>query len=145
MVQGYTKGEIPDYQMSAMCMAILLRGMDDEETMNLTMSMMHSGEVLDLSAIKGVKPTSIPQAVSAIRRALSSARGRGLRAEDRQNVRARTGTHRRHHRQLESFPGYDTGISDERFLKTSTASASPSQVRPRTLTPQTRSSTPCAT
>ena len=74
MVQGYTKGEIPDYQMSAMCMAILLRGMDDEETMNLTMSMMHSGEVLDLSAIKGVKPTSIPQAVSAIRRALSSAR-----------------------------------------------------------------------
>ena len=51
MVQGYTKGEIPDYQMSAMCMAILLRGMDDEETLNLTMSMMHSGEVLDLSAI----------------------------------------------------------------------------------------------
>ncbi|MEI3061451.1 MAG: hypothetical protein V8S72_00180 [Oscillospiraceae bacterium] len=40
MVQGYTKGEIPDYQMSAMCMAILLRGMDDEETLNLTMSMM---------------------------------------------------------------------------------------------------------
>ena len=51
MIQGYTRGEIPDYQMSAMCMAILLRGMDDRETLDMTMAMMHSGEVLDLSQI----------------------------------------------------------------------------------------------
>ena len=49
MIQGYTRGQIPDYQMSAMCMAILLRGMDDRETLDMTMSMMHSGEVLDLT------------------------------------------------------------------------------------------------
>ena len=55
MIQGYTRGTIPDYQMSAMCMAILLRGMDDRETLDMTMAMMHSGEVLDLSPIQGVK------------------------------------------------------------------------------------------
>ena len=53
MVQGYTKGDIPDYQMSAMCMAILLKGMNDRETLDLTMSMMHSGEIIDLSPIQG--------------------------------------------------------------------------------------------
>ena len=55
MIQGYTQGEIPDYQMSAMCMAILFRGMNDREILDLTMSMMHSGDVMDLSAIDGVK------------------------------------------------------------------------------------------
>ena len=55
MIDGYVRGEIPDYQMSAMCMAILFSGMDDREILDLTMSMMHSGETLDLSPIRGVK------------------------------------------------------------------------------------------
>ena len=42
MIDGYVRGEIPDYQMSAMCMAILFRGMDDREILDLTMSMMQS-------------------------------------------------------------------------------------------------------
>lgn len=55
MISGFTDGSIPDYQMSAMCMAILLRGMDDREVLDLTLSMQHSGDILDLSPIAGVK------------------------------------------------------------------------------------------
>ena len=54
MIRGYTAGDIPDYQMSAMMMAIFFRGMTREETLYLTMSMMHSGDVIDLSAVNGV-------------------------------------------------------------------------------------------
>ncbi|TMG55037.1 MAG: thymidine phosphorylase, partial [Chloroflexi bacterium] len=49
LVQGYTKGEIPDYQMAAFCMAVVWRGMNATETAALTSSMVSSGERLDLS------------------------------------------------------------------------------------------------
>ena len=55
MIKGYTDGSIPDYQMSAMLMAMYFRGLDRGETRAMTMSMMHSGETIDLSGIRGVK------------------------------------------------------------------------------------------
>ena len=54
-VRGYTDGSIPDYQASALLMAILFRGMNKRETATLTDAMMHSGETIDLSSIKGIK------------------------------------------------------------------------------------------
>jgi len=55
LVDGYTRGEIPDYQMSAFLMAVYFSGMTDREVSRLTESMMSSGEMLDLSSIPGVK------------------------------------------------------------------------------------------
>src|SRR5438046_9621919 len=49
LVQGYTKGDVPDYQMSAFCMAVVWRGLDAKESAALTASMVRSGERLDLS------------------------------------------------------------------------------------------------
>ncbi|WP_432199295.1 pyrimidine-nucleoside phosphorylase [Anoxybacillus gonensis] len=55
IIEGYTKGDIPDYQMSALAMAIFFRGMNEEETAELTMAMVHSGDTIDLSRIEGIK------------------------------------------------------------------------------------------
>ncbi|MCH5251624.1 MAG: pyrimidine-nucleoside phosphorylase [Lachnospiraceae bacterium] len=55
MIQKYTAGEIPDYQMSAMLMAVYFQGMTDEELTTFTLAMRDSGDVVDLSAIPGIK------------------------------------------------------------------------------------------
>jgi pyrimidine-nucleoside phosphorylase len=55
IIEGYTAGEIPDYQMSAFAMAVFFRGMTEEEMAELTMAMVDSGEKIDLSEIKGIK------------------------------------------------------------------------------------------
>jgi pyrimidine-nucleoside phosphorylase len=54
-VEGYTKGTIPDYQASALMMAIYFKKMNKRETADLTLAMVNSGAVIDLSTIKGIK------------------------------------------------------------------------------------------
>ena len=54
MIDGFTDGTIPDYQMSAMTMAICFQGMSKRETVDLTLAMRDSGDVLDLSSIPGL-------------------------------------------------------------------------------------------
>lgn len=55
IIKGYTEGSIPDYQMSAFLMAVLFKGMSDDESTDLALAMRDSGEVLDLSDIQGIK------------------------------------------------------------------------------------------
>ena len=118
MIQGYTRGEIPDYQMSAMCMAILLRGMDDRETLDMTMSMMHSGETLDLSPIKGIKADKhstggVGDKTSLILCPMVAATGLKIAKMSGRGLGHTGGTIDK----LESFPGFTTAISEETFFK----------------------------
>lgn len=55
LIDGYAKGDVPDYQMSALAMAIYFRGMTTRETSDLTMAMVGTGQQIDLSAIPGIK------------------------------------------------------------------------------------------
>ncbi len=55
IIRSFTEGELADYQMSAWLMAVFFRGMDDHETVALTRAMLHSGDVLDLGDVPGIK------------------------------------------------------------------------------------------
>ena len=118
MITEYTADRIPDYQMSAMMMAVYFQGMSAEETVALTMAMAHSGDMMDLSDISGGKvdkhstggvgdKTSIALTpmVAACGVKIAKMSGRGLGHTG--------GTIDK----LESFAGFTTGISAEHFVR----------------------------
>ena len=118
MVQGYTMGEIPDYQMSAMAMAILFQGMDDEETLNMTLSMMNSGDVIDLSPIDGIKADKhstggVGDKTSLVLCPMVSACGLKIAKMSGRGLGHTGGTIDK----LESFPGFTTAITAEEFYE----------------------------
>ncbi len=118
MIEGFTRGEIPDYQMSAMTMAICFQGMSKRETVDLTLAMRDSGDVIDLSGMEGIKvdkhstggvgdktSLALTPIIAALGVPVAKMSGRGLGHTG--------GTIDK----LESFPGFTTEISEETFQK----------------------------
>ncbi|WP_270852986.1 pyrimidine-nucleoside phosphorylase [Roseburia hominis] len=116
MIEGFTEGSIPDYQMSAMTMAICFRGMTPRETVDLTLAMRDSGDVLDLSGIKGIKvdkhstggvgdktSLALTPIIAALGVPVAKMSGRGLGHTG--------GTIDK----LECFDGFTTALSEEQF------------------------------
>ena len=117
-IQGYTDGSIPDYQASALCMAIYFRGMDDQEISILTDAMAHSGDTVDLSRFGNLSADKhstggvgdktsliVIPVVASLGAKLAKMSGRGLGHTG--------GTVDK----LESIPGYQTAMDGETFMQ----------------------------
>ncbi|MCS6771495.1 MAG: thymidine phosphorylase [Kiritimatiellae bacterium] len=117
-VDGYSRGDLPDYQMAALAMAIYFRGMTPRETAILTDAMMHSGKVVDTSAITRPKVDKhstggIGDKVSLVLAPLVAACGVAVPMISGRGLGITGGTLDK----LESIPGYRTNLSETEFLE----------------------------
>ena len=118
VVSGFTEGSIPDYQVSALLMAICLKGMNIRETSTLTLCMRDSGSVMDLSSIPGLKADKhstggVGDKVSLIVGPMVAALGVPVAKMSGRGLGHTGGTIDK----LESIPGFRTDISKDRFLE----------------------------
>ncbi|MCR4672892.1 MAG: thymidine phosphorylase [Lachnospiraceae bacterium] len=116
-VKGVVSGEIPDYQASAFLMAVIFKGMDRRETFDLTMEMMHSGDVIDLSSIDGIKVDKhstggVGDKTTLVLGPLAAACGCKLAKMSGRGLGFTGGTIDK----LESIPGVSTSLSTEQFV-----------------------------
>ena len=117
MIENYTKGIIPDYQMSAMTMAIFFRGMNDIESTNLAIAMLNSGDQMDLSEIEGVKVDKhstggVGDKTSLVLAPMVASLGINFAKMSGRGLGHTGGTLDK----LESIPGFNINVSDEDFL-----------------------------
>ncbi|MBR6798797.1 MAG: hypothetical protein IKM63_01875, partial [Firmicutes bacterium] len=117
LVNGYTAGDIPDYQMSAFLMAVYFNGMDKAETVALTQIMRDSGDVVDLSAIDGIKVDKhstggVGDKTTLIVGPIAAACGVPIAKMSGRGLGFTGGTIDK----LEAIPGYKTSITEQEFM-----------------------------
>ncbi|MCC5933035.1 MAG: thymidine phosphorylase [Candidatus Cyclonatronum sp.] len=118
LIDSYTRDELPDYQMSAFLMAVFLRGMNDEEASAIAYAMLHSGKVMDLSEVPGIKVDKhstggVGDKLSLILAPIVAAAGVPVPMISGRGLGHTGGTLDK----LESIPGFDVNLDLVRYVE----------------------------